>query len=106
MSRRWSVDQINTLSTARRCALGLREADLCGLGRHKKHQDGNRPGANLRDYAAVRAAFTWGSARELAMDSDLNIAYWALDPHAVEGRGDRVALLCHQVALSREGRIS
>jgi acetyl-CoA synthetase len=26
------------------------------------------------------------------MDSDLNIAYWALDRHVVEGRGDRVAL--------------
>jgi acetyl-CoA synthetase len=51
------------------------------------------PGPNLRDYAAVRAAFTWDAVRaELAMPNGLNIAYWALDRHVVEGRGDKLAL--------------
>jgi len=51
------------------------------------------PGPNLRDYAAVRAAFTWDAGRaELAMPNGLNIAYWALDRHVVEGRGDKLAL--------------
>jgi hypothetical protein len=48
---------------------------------------------NLRDYAAVREAFTWKSVRaELAMPGGLNIAYHALDRHIVEGRGDKLAL--------------
>src|SRR6516165_10955454 len=48
---------------------------------------------NLRDYAAVRAAFTWDAVRaELAMPNGLNIAYWALDRHVVEGRGNKLAL--------------
>ena len=59
----------------------------------KKQPDGNRPEPNIPDYAAVRAVFTWAVVRaELAMDGDLNIAYWALDRHVVEGRGDKVAL--------------
>ena len=53
----------------------------------------DHPGPNLRDYAAARAAFTWDAVRaELAMPSGLNIAYWALDRHVVEGRGDKLAL--------------
>ena len=48
---------------------------------------------NLRDYHAVREAFTWGSVRaELAMHGELNIAYHALDRHVVEGRGNKLAL--------------
>ena len=48
---------------------------------------------NLRDYKGVRDAFTWEAVRaEMAMDGDLNIAYWALDRHVTEGRGDRLAL--------------
>ena len=48
---------------------------------------------NLRDYDAVREAFTWGSVRaELAMPGGLNIAYHALDRHVVEGRGNKLAL--------------
>ena len=47
----------------------------------------------LRDYNAVREAFTWGSVRaELAMPGGLNIAYHALDRHVAEGRGDKLAL--------------
>jgi acetyl-CoA synthetase len=57
-----------------------------------------RPGAdrlapNLRDYEAVRAAFTWEAAcAELAMPGGLNIAYHALDRHVIKGRGDKLAL--------------
>jgi acetyl-CoA synthetase len=59
----------------------------------RKKMGGDRPPPNLRDYAAVRDAFTWRAVRaELAMDGDLNIAYWALDRHVVEGRGDKLAL--------------
>ena len=48
---------------------------------------------NLRDYDAVREAFTWKSVRaELAMPGGLNIAYHALDRHVAEGRGDKLAL--------------
>src|SRR6516162_2280221 len=58
-----------------------------------KRPDENRPAPNLRDYAAVRASFTWAAVRaQLAMDGGLNIAYWALDRHIVEGRGNKVAL--------------
>ena len=59
--------------------------------RKKAPDDGLVP--NLRDYDAVREAFTWKAVRaELAMDGDLNIAYWALDRHVAEGRGDKLAL--------------
>ena len=48
---------------------------------------------NLRDYDAVRQAFTWKAVRaELAMPGGLNIAYLALDRHVAEGDGDRLAL--------------
>ena len=48
---------------------------------------------NLRDYDAVREAFTWNSVRaELTMPDGLNIAYHALDRHVAEGRGDKLAL--------------
>jgi len=48
---------------------------------------------NLRDYDAVRDAFTWKSVRaELAMPDGLNIAHHALDRHVAEGRGDKLAL--------------
>ena len=48
---------------------------------------------NLRDYAAVRAAFSWDAVRaELAMPGGLNIAYHALDRHIAEGCGDKLAL--------------
>ena len=52
-----------------------------------------RPAPNLRDYDAVREAFTWSAVRaELAMPGGLNIAYQALDRHVAEGRGDQLAL--------------
>jgi acetyl-CoA synthetase len=48
---------------------------------------------NLRDYDAVREAFTWKEVRaELAMPGGLNIAYHALDRHIAEGDSDQVAL--------------
>jgi acetyl-CoA synthetase len=60
-----------------------------------KQTGSNRLGPNLRDYAAVRAAFSWEAVRaELAIPGDLNIAYHALDRHIVEGRGDEAALRC------------
>jgi acetyl-CoA synthetase len=53
----------------------------------------DRPAPNLRDYAAMRAAFTWEAVRaELAKPGGLNIAYHALDRHVAEGRGDQLAL--------------
>ena len=59
----------------------------------KKEVGGRLPAPNLRDYAAVRATFTWEAVRaELAVDGNLNIAYWALDRHVGEGRGDKLAL--------------
>jgi acetyl-CoA synthetase len=58
-----------------------------------KRTEGNRPAPNLRDYAAVRAAFSWEAVRaELAMPGGLNIAYHALDRHIAEGGGDKRAL--------------
>ena len=58
-----------------------------------KRTVGNRPAPNLRDYTAVRAAFSWNAARaELAMPGGLNIAYHALDRHIAEGCGDKLAL--------------
>ena len=52
------------------------------------------PAPNLRDYAAVREAFTWKAVRaELKMPGGgLNIAYHALDRHVAEGRGEKLAL--------------
>jgi acetyl-CoA synthetase len=51
------------------------------------------PLPNLRDYDAVREAFTWKAARaELAMPGGFNMAYHALDRHVAEGRGGRLAL--------------
>jgi hypothetical protein len=48
---------------------------------------------NLRDYDAVREAFTWKEVRaELAVPGGLNIACHALDRHIAEGDGDKVAL--------------
>src|SRR5271157_5821304 len=48
---------------------------------------------NLRNYNAVREAFTWKAVRaELAMPGGLNIAYHALDRHVAEGYGNRLAL--------------
>jgi acetyl-CoA synthetase len=59
----------------------------------RKLPDEKREAPNLRDYAAVRASFTWAAARaELRMDGALNIAYWALDRHVIEGRGNKIAL--------------
>jgi acetyl-CoA synthetase len=50
---------------------------------------------NLRDYAAVRAAFSWDTARQ-ELDGlpggGLNIAYEAVDRHLAHGQGDRLAL--------------
>ena len=48
---------------------------------------------NLRNYNAVREAFTWKAVRAaLAMPGGLNIAYHALDRHVAEGYGNRLAL--------------
>jgi acetyl-CoA synthetase len=49
---------------------------------------------NLRDYASVRASFSWDTVRaELAMPSGgLNMAHAALDRHLEAGRGERLAL--------------
>ena len=58
-----------------------------------KRTGSNRPAPNLRDYAAVRTAFSWEAARaELAMPGGLNIAYHALDRHIADGRGEKIAL--------------
>ena len=53
----------------------------------------DRPAPNLRDYAAMRAAFSWEAARaDMAMPAGLNIAYHALDRHVTNGLGDKLAL--------------
>jgi acetyl-CoA synthetase len=58
-----------------------------------KQADEDRSAPNLRDYEAVRAAFTWEAARaEMRMPVGLNIAYHALDRHVSEGRGEKLAL--------------
>jgi acetyl-CoA synthetase len=58
-----------------------------------KQPEADRSAPNLRDYEAVWAAFTWEAVRaEMTMPVGLNIAYWALDRHVVEGRGDKFAL--------------
>jgi acetyl-CoA synthetase len=58
-----------------------------------KRTGSNRLAPNLRDYAAVRTAFSWEAARaELAMPGGLNIAYHALDRHIADGRGEKIAL--------------
>ena len=60
---------------------------------------------NLRDYDAVREAFTWKAVRaELAMPGGLNIAYQALDRHVAEGRGDK--LHCAGSARTARGATS
>jgi len=51
--------------------------------------------ANLRDYAAVYAKFSWAAARaELdgLPGGGLNIAFEAVDRHLAQGRGDKLAL--------------
>ena len=59
----------------------------------RKQAEGKGLFPNLRDYDAVREAFTWGSVRaELAMPGGLNIAYHVLDRHVAEGRGEKLAL--------------
>jgi acetyl-CoA synthetase len=59
----------------------------------RKQLVGERATANLADYEAVRATFTWQAARaELTMPGGLNIAYHALDRHVAEGRGGKLAL--------------
>nr|WP_199743429.1 AMP-binding protein [Caulobacter sp. 602-1] len=60
---------------------------------HKSAAD--RAGANLKDYDAETAAFTWETARaELTglPEGGLNIAHEALDRHIRAGRGARPAL--------------
>ncbi len=52
-------------------------------------------GANMPDYDAARAAFTWEAARALLdglPGGGLNIAYEAVDRHVLHGRGERVAI--------------
>jgi len=62
-----------------------------GIIRKQAAYEGRPP--NLRDYDAVRQAFTWKAVRaELAMPGGLNIAYHALDRHITEGRGEKLAL--------------
>jgi acetyl-CoA synthetase len=58
-----------------------------------KNPDHERPVPNLRDYDALREAFSWQAVRsELAMPGGLNIAHHALDRHVGEGRGGKLAL--------------
>ncbi len=56
---------------------------------------------NLDDYGAVRARFTWESARDW-LDGlpagGVNIAHEAVDRHVRHGRGDHVALRCRTKA--------
>lgn len=57
--------------------------------------DAVRKRANMPDYDAARATFSWEDAgRQFGGPQDrmLNIAYEAVDRHVVEGRGDTVAL--------------
>jgi len=61
----------------------------------KEHANGaDEP--NLRDYDAVRASFSWASARDelagLPGGRGLNIAHEAVDRHAASDRGGHVAL--------------
>ena len=57
-----------------------------------------RAAANLQDYQAQCAAFTWQQARDwltgLPHGAGLNIAYEAVDRHGAAGRGGHVALRC------------
>ena len=58
-----------------------------------KQPEADRSAPNLRDYEAVRAAFTWEAVRaELTMSGGFNIAYWALDRHVIERRSEKLAL--------------
>jgi len=61
---------------------------------HKK-PDADALAPNLRDWAAVRAGFSWEAVRaELAAPGGgLNIAWAALDRHLASGGGGRLALL-------------
>ena len=50
--------------------------------------------ANMRDYEAERASFSWEQARRLLdglPDGKLNIAYEAVDRHVANGSGDKTA---------------
>ena len=63
-----------------------------------------RARANLKDYDAEAAAFSWAGARaELSglPGGGLNIAYEALDRHVVAGRGERLAMRW----LGRDGAV-
>ena len=55
---------------------------------------GGEAASNLRDYAALRASFSWDAVRaELAMPSGgINVAHAVLDRHLVQGRGEKRAL--------------
>ena len=51
--------------------------------------------ANLKDYDAGRASFTWDAARALLAGlpgGGLNIAHEAIDRHVAAGLGDKVAI--------------
>lgn len=62
--------------------------------------------ANLADYDAVRASFSWDEARTwldgLPHGGGLNIAHEAVDRHVAAGRGEHVALRC----LDRHGAVT
>ncbi len=54
-----------------------------------------RRGANMPDYEAMRADFTWDTARALIdglPGGKLNIAHEAIDRHVAAGHGDQLAL--------------
>ncbi|MBI4924208.1 MAG: acetate--CoA ligase [Devosia nanyangense] len=60
---------------------------------HKRLDQADR--ANLGDYEAERAAFTWDGARALLdgfPGGGLNIAHEAIDRHVASGLGDKVAI--------------
>ena len=62
------------------------------------------PAPNLIDYDAARAGFSWESARH-ELDGlptgGINIAHEAVDRHAVDAAGGKVALRC----LRRSGEV-
>lgn len=73
----------------------LLEPDSCSAGN-----------ANLKDYASVKAAFSWSKARELLdglPGGGLNIAYEAVDRHVLHGNADRQALLLLRKNGTKEG---
>ncbi|MGW7363498.1 acetate--CoA ligase [Streptomyces sp. NPDC054841] len=70
---------------------------------HKETVPGVAP--NLADYEQARSGFTWSQARnELAglPGGGLNIAHEAVDRHAGQGHGDKVALRC----IARDSAVS